>query len=87
MSVPIKRLKVAAVRCGCVMSRSFAICPTRISPFSSTLTTDGVLLALIAFGIISGPFSLQYATRLFVVPRSMPGYIKNIKAMYSNISL
>src|SRR5215472_10167576 len=60
------------LRSGCVMSSSRARFPTTISPDSLTETTLGTSLSPSAPGMILGPVRSMKATRLLVVPRSMP---------------
>lgn len=71
-SVPILRLKRATVSCGCVTSRSWAIRPTTARPSLSTLTTLGIRNSPNWLGTSYARPSLYTATRLLVVPRSMP---------------
>src|SRR5271167_135602 len=62
------------VRSGCVSRRLRAASPTTMLPSESRLTTDGHNVLPYGPGIHFGwPVWLSvYATRLFVVPRSMP---------------
>ena len=70
--MPIRRLNEAALRFGCVTSRSRAVAPTSRLPSASTETADGVstLPWTLAMGV--GTPSFSHAMRLLVVPRSMP---------------
>src|SRR5437899_8661667 len=62
------------VRSGCVSSLLRACSPTTIVPSVSALTTDGQRVFPVGPGIHFGwpVCESTYATRLFVVPRSIP---------------
>ena len=68
----MKRLKAEAVACGAVRSRSRAASPTSIVPSSATLTTEGVSVWPSRLGIRRVSPLINWATRLLVVPKSMP---------------
>jgi hypothetical protein len=68
-------LKAAAVRTGWVWSRSRAARPTSTVPSSSRLMHEGVSTSPRLLGMRTDLPSRQTATRLLVVPKSMPTII------------
>src|SRR5262249_43770355 len=66
---PISRLTEASVSCGASSARACAARPTRTLPSAAWCTTDGTSGSL---PITWGDASATWATRLFVVPRSIP---------------
>src|SRR5271154_701524 len=62
------------VRSGCVKRRRFAASPTMMLPSASRLTTEGHSVEPYGPGIHFGSFVCGsiYATRLLVVPKSIP---------------
>ena len=72
LSLPIKRLNAEAVICGAVANLSRAASPTKIEPSSVTLTTEGVNSCPSLLGIRRVSPSINWAIKLFVVPKSIP---------------
>src|SRR5215472_4440512 len=69
----MNRLIERIVSNGCAAARAFAAGPTTTSPLGSNDTADGRRNSPVSgFGRHRGPSASSRATRLFVVPRSMP---------------
>src|SRR5437016_6080868 len=68
----MNRLTEYTERCGAVSRRRCASRPTKIVPSSPIDTTDGTSASPLSSRMTTGLPSSTYATRLFVVPRSIP---------------
>src|SRR5277367_5234895 len=68
-------------RSGCVSNRRRAASPTMMLPSASRLTTEGHNVEPYGPGIHFGSFvwASMYATRLLVVPRSIPTILLMVK--------